>query len=293
MADPTGDIAEGQALLGQESLDRGAEAVAHQIRDVAREKHAEAVVLDAPTHHVEGLGPRVLAPPGHRRAVAIGGNQRRGGAVTEQRRGDDVALVHVLGAKRQAAQLGHQQERPRARARPAQSRRPGQSEDAAGAAEPEDRQSLHIGAQAQALHEMGVEAGRGKPPVDDTLITVSISSAMIAPRARHVPGGLFQKLEGMVQVEAGALRPPMPMQVPFKGHAGVAGLDAGVAENGGEALDSSWKALEDLGRPNPSLRLGAGHEAARRWRAKSGVVRRRFAWATKPRIFRNHVAHRT
>lgn len=43
------------------SIQRRAEALADQHRNIPRENDAEAVVFDPPAHDVEGVGPRMFA----------------------------------------------------------------------------------------------------------------------------------------------------------------------------------------------------------------------------------------
>src|SRR6185437_383180 len=103
MTDKPVDIAKSEPLPREEIARRGAEAVGNERGDVARENRLEPVFGDIPPHHVEAVGPGMLAAGQDRRSRPAASQQCPGGAVAEQGAGDDVAFPVVVAAESERA----------------------------------------------------------------------------------------------------------------------------------------------------------------------------------------------
>jgi len=118
-----------------------------------------------------------------------------------------------------------------------------QADDAAGAAQPEDRQPPHVGAQAEPIDDQGIEArGRhaGGGDRDDPVDVVERK----AGERDAAAGRLGQQGDRVLDEQPAALDPAMRLQVPLARHAGIAMLDAGIAEDRQHAPDLGAIAVE-------------------------------------------------
>ena len=103
---------------------------------------------------------QVCSPAREDGSGAIQADDARGGAVTKQRRGDDVAVRDVGKAESQGAQLDDG-EQDRSLGHGAGERRGARhAEHAAGAAQPEDRQADRVAPHPETLEQQSVEAWR-------------------------------------------------------------------------------------------------------------------------------------
>src|SRR6185437_16440187 len=119
------------------------QSAAHEGRNVAREEGLQTILLDLPAHDVERLRPCVLTRRAEARTAAAARHDGAGGAVAEQGRRDDIALGEIVLAKTQGAELDDEEEDAAVGRRARQHGGARKAEDAAGAAEAEDRQALH------------------------------------------------------------------------------------------------------------------------------------------------------
>ena len=145
------EVAELETIAGEELVERGAQLAPHQGGQLRAQHDAEAVVLDVPAHDVLGVGPAMLAdrhdaaprPAGAVVAARVAQHDR-GGAVAEQRDGDEIGDAHVVAARAQAAQIDGEEEHVAAGHGLGDADRAREPADAAAAAEPEDRQALDL-----------------------------------------------------------------------------------------------------------------------------------------------------
>ena len=124
------------------------------------------------------------------RAFAGAAHHGAGGAVAEQRGGDDVALTAVAVAEGQPAQLDHQKQVAVFSLGAGLSGSTGQANHAAGAAEPEDRQPLQVAAHAQPFHQQRIERRCRNAGARDEHETVDVGDLELKPSAgTSVPPG--------------------------------------------------------------------------------------------------------
>jgi hypothetical protein len=129
-----------------------------------------------------------------------------------------------------------------------------EAEHTAGATETENRQALHVAAQAQPLHQQGIEARRGNAgggDDDDRVDGFSGKSGLIETGT----GDLFEQRDGVVEINAVAFLPASVLVVPFDGHAGIARLDAGIFEHRQQMLDFVAGTSKETSSPRPHVRL--------------------------------------
>jgi hypothetical protein len=262
------EIGAGQAPAVEKTVEYRRQVAADQFRDLRREQHAQAIVLDPPAHDLGGVRPGVLAPAVDRdiavSRLGLGLEQHRRGAVTEQSSGDDVAFRLVLRSEGQRAELDDQEQHFAARRRLRQGGGSGQAENTAGTAEPEDRQALDVAPERQTIEQMGVE--RGYADARGAGHDQAVDLAGRDPGAGQTIRGRF-----LEQVESGRLKdrltvlPAPPTLVPVERNRAVTSGYAGVAEGGTKTADLTGGRVEEalcrrgdlvLGQTDPGDRRG-------------------------------------
>ena len=118
--------------------------------------------IDRPAHDFERVGPDVLAAHFDGGNTGVAGLQYAGGgAIAEQRGGDDVRLGEFVEPECQRADLDRHQQYDTARTGLCQTRRDRQAADAAGAAKTEHRHTLDVRAKAHAPGDMRFKTRSG------------------------------------------------------------------------------------------------------------------------------------
>ncbi len=246
------EVLKRQPLALEEGKQRFAQALAHQGGELRAQDDAEAVVLDVPAHDVLGLRPEVLALAADARTSPAAGfgpitgaalQNDAGGAVAEQRRGHEHGQARIVDAQAQRAQVDGEKQHVGPWARLGHAGGTRKAGDAAAAAEPENRQPLHVGAEAQAVHETRFETGDRQPGdgVGDDDVDVGQGKARLGHRLR---GNGLQQLQRVALVGRRALLPGVRREVPRHGLDGVARVDAGV---GVERLEAGVLRIDFLG----------------------------------------------
>ena len=226
----------------------------------------------------------MLAGLGDRRPRAVGGNHGGGGAVAEQRRGDDVALRGVGRAEGQRAQLDRREQHRPIRHLARQAARARQAEHAADAAEAEDRQPGHVARQREALDQERIQArcrhagGRDHHHRPD--IGRSAAGALEGGRA-----GRLDQVEGVAHVASVTGLPALRLEIALERQTGVAGRDTGVVEYRQQPLE--------LAAPGEdAARRGLGLFLAQHVRRHGGGQRQEMRPASSfPQARRLHLVH--
>ncbi len=197
---------------------------------------------------------QVYSPEAPKRvAVALGREDCTGRAIAEQGGGHDIAFAEVVLAEGQRAQFDDEEENALAGHGAGQIGCARQADDAAGAAQAEHRQALDVAAHRHALDQARVEAGGGDAGGrgdDDGVDIAGLEPGLFQQRG----GDGLQQRDRIVDVERGAFAPAVILLVPVDGHAGIARLDAGVLEDGQQAVDVAAPA-EQMGGPGGDLFL--------------------------------------
>ena len=241
------DILEREIIFRQKFFSCRAHFRAHQVGNIARKQHAKAVILDAPAHNFEGIGPGVLAPGRKFRPLHLSVHDRGRGAVSEQCRGDHIALAAVVEAEGQSAQLNHGEDDIGTRHGARQGARPGQADHAAGAAEAEYRQALHVTPHLETFDQQRIQAGRGNARGRGNHQGVDVldgeAGALEAAKDR-----LLKQIYGVLYEQRIALGEAVLFQIPFDGNAGMARADSGILEYRNQTLKIVKRALKQLRR---------------------------------------------
>ena len=166
------------------------------------------------------------APVALRRASNITEDDT-GRSVAEQRRRDEHREARIGDAEAKAAKIDRQEQHVAARHGLRVARGARETRNAPAAAEPEDRQALHLAGKVEAIHQHGIEARdrQSGDRVDHESIDVLERDAGIGDGGeRH----LLQQLQRMTLEYLGARLPAVALVVPILRLAGVAALDPGI-----------------------------------------------------------------
>ena len=161
--------ARAEPLRGQERVDVPADVLAGDAGDLGREHHLEAGVAEVPAHDPLGVGvegatgwPRRAGRRAPFTDACTTGEHHRRRAVAEDARGHRVRDREVLPLQGERAEL-HREEHAHVAREAAQevgeARQPG---GAGHAAQPEDRQPLHVAPEPEPVHQLRVDGGRGE-----------------------------------------------------------------------------------------------------------------------------------
>src|SRR5439155_10096557 len=127
---------------------------------------------------------------------------------------DDVALGPVVAPEGQRAQFDDKEEHRLTRGRGGLARGAGETDDAAGAAEPEDRQPSCRTGEPHPLDQQRIKARRRDPcgRYDDNAADLVLAEA---GQPERLDGRLLEEIERGGDIDAISLRPAVLMVVPF------------------------------------------------------------------------------
>jgi hypothetical protein len=264
-----------QPLAFQETLRGRGQALFDKARQRTRQHDAKADRIDRPSHHVERAGPQMLARGADLQStfLAVRPQHGSGGAVAKQRRGNHIGLAaDAIAAESQRAKLDHHHQHDGARPGARQLRTDRHSGHAAGAAEPEHRQTVHVGTESHPFRHPCLNAGRGDAGGGNGDDHIDIAGGK--PRAlERLLRRLDEKRFGALEIGRGPLRPVAHLVEPVDRPDRIAPFDPGIGENVGQARIAAEQALENLLDTPGNLGL---LEAVRRHRGGQRQHRNRF-----------------
>ena len=253
MACKSVEVAQREVVARQELRDDPRHIAFDKRRNAARETRFQAVLLDVPAHDVERMRPGVFSCRRKERAVTVAGDDCACRAIAKQCGRDEVAFVEVVATKGKRAQLDNEEQHIATRFSLCEIPCTRKAGHATGAAKPENGQAPDVATQLQAFDQQRVQAGcrnaRGRNH-DDRVYGVARKICIPQTRKRD----LLQKVDRALEIYLRAIFPAMRVRVPVYGHAGIAPPDAGIFENGQQAI-YVMALSEQRGRVSANLRL--------------------------------------
>ena len=287
MTDEAADIVGGNSELRQHVVERRREPLLDEGRHRAGEDDAEPLRIDGPAHHVERVGPVVLAAALEFGEAALVGAEHAGrAAVAEQRRRDQVRDLEVVEPEGERAQLDRDHQDVGSGPRLGEPCCDREAADAAGAAAPEHRHAQDVLAKAHAREHQRIEARRRDAGRGEGHDRVDIDASEPGLRQRRL-GGLHEQRRRTVEIGLGALGPSARLEVPLERAHAVPLQDADALEDAGEALELPEMGLKHLMHPPRHVRLPEKMRWQRRRERKEVSAPTR--WLDRAKAGRTHL----
>ena len=170
VGDPPADVGAGQAVVGEEAVDVVADVLADEVGHLGAEDDAQPGGADVPAHGALGAG---VEPAAGGDDARLGGGEGRGAvgpdhddrgrAVAEQAAGDEVGGRPVVALHGEAAQLDREEHGDVVGVAEEVVVDAGDPCSAGDAAEPDERDALHVVAQADLGGDPGLDRRDGQP----------------------------------------------------------------------------------------------------------------------------------
>ena len=179
----------------------------------------------------------MLAAGDHRRARALGRQQRAGGAVAEQRGRDDVAFCPIVAAKRQSAQFDDEKQHNLPGLRRAWLA--ARASPITPPAQPSPKIGNRLTSRRNPIRSINSASRLGVAmPVVDTVTTASIARLPMPALVEQPDGRRFEQVERSRDVDPVALGPAVLAIVPFDRHPRIARADAGIGKDRQQPLEA-------------------------------------------------------